>query len=63
MDIELYTFDCLGCGRCVKRCPSGILKMIDNGMCRFVNVQNEHLCIACRRCEEMCRTKAIRIVG
>ena len=34
----LYTFDCSGCGYCTEVCDSGILKLVDNGTCRFVNV-------------------------
>ena len=33
----LYTFDCSGCGYCTEVCDSGILKLVDNGTCRFVN--------------------------
>jgi len=60
-EIAIFTFDCTGCGRCVLRCPQHVLKLVDNGMCRFVTVVNEDACVGCGRCEEVCPVKAIKI--
>ncbi|MFV0588471.1 4Fe-4S dicluster domain-containing protein [Bacteroides reticulotermitis] len=61
MEIELFTYDCIGCGRCVEYCPRGVLRIVENGMCCFVNVANADLCTGCRRCEKACPTKAIHV--
>lgn len=61
MQIILYTYNCTGCGRCAKHCPKKILKMADNGMCRFVNVTDENSCTGCGKCVKLCAAKAIRI--
>jgi len=61
-EIKLYTFDCIGCGKCIRKCPNEVLKLVNNGMCRFICVANEYLCTGCKRCEQACRNKAIRII-
>jgi ferredoxin len=59
--INLFTYDCTGCGKCVRVCPPKILKIVNNGMVRFVNMENEDACIGCGRCERVCRNNAIKI--
>lgn len=61
-EIRLFTYDCIGCGICWHKCKKNVLKMVDNGMCKFVNVIKETSCIGCRLCEELCPTNAIIIV-
>jgi len=60
-EIKLFTFDCTGCGICRDKCKNNVLKIIDNGMCRFVNVIDEASCIGCGLCEKHCPTNAIKI--
>lgn len=57
----LYTFDCTGCGRCVESCPSGVLQLVDNGRCRFVQAVDERRCIECGRCVRVCRNGAVKL--
>jgi len=61
-EIKLYTFDCTGCEKCIQKCKNNVLKIVDNGMCRFVNVINEASCIGCGLCETYCYHDAIKIV-
>ena len=57
--IILYTFDCTGCGYCTKVCGNNVLRLVDNGACRFVNVADAGRCNGCRRCERRCPQGAI----
>lgn len=59
--IVLYTFDCTGCGYCVRVCGSEVLKLVDNGVCRFVNVADASRCNGCGRCERRCPNGAISL--
>lgn len=59
--IVLYTFDCTGCGYCVRVCGCGTLRIVDNGACRFVNVADAALCNGCGRCERRCPRGAITL--
>lgn len=59
--IVLYTFDCTGCGYCVKVCGNEVLKLVDNGACRFVNVADASRCNGCGRCERRCPNGAISL--
>jgi|WetSurMetagenome_2_1015567.scaffolds.fasta_scaffold199838_2 NAD-dependent dihydropyrimidine dehydrogenase PreA subunit len=61
--ISLFTYDCTGCGRCIRACHKHVLKMIDNGMARFINTINEDDCTGCGRCESACENDAIKITG
>ena len=59
--IVLYTFDCTGCGYCVKVCGNEVLKLVDNGACRFINVADASRCNGCGRCERRCPNGAISL--
>ncbi|MCK9161021.1 MAG: 4Fe-4S binding protein [Bacteroidaceae bacterium] len=61
-DIITYTFDCIGCGKCVSVCPHQALKLVNNGMCSFVNVIDVDLCNGCKKCERVCKVGAIKII-
>lgn len=60
-EIVLHTFDCIGCGRCIEACGNGVLKFVDNGACRFINVADAARCTGCGRCERRCPKKAISL--
>lgn len=60
-EIILRTYDCTGCGHCVEACRRGVLRLADNGQCRFVQVADAERCAGCRHCERSCPNKAIVI--
>lgn len=31
MEIEIYADKCIGCGKCVENCPSGVLSITNDG--------------------------------
>lgn len=60
--IDLFTYSCRECGKCIQKCSNHVLKLINNGMTRFVNVIDEKACNACCKCEKVCTHQAIKIV-
>jgi NADH-quinone oxidoreductase subunit F len=59
---DLITFsiiekDCIGCGRCLKVCPSSAI----TGENKKPHVIDEKLCIRCRACYEVCPVDAVLI--
>ena len=45
---------CIGCGRCFKVCPRGVLEMVG---------VNEDTCIGCGRCFKVCPRGVLELVG
>lgn len=60
-DLKLYTYHCTGCGRCTKACRRGVLQLVDNGNCRFVNIADASRCRGCGHCVRSCPHKAIAL--
>lgn len=50
---------CIGCGRCVKVCPTGAWSLDEKGGLRH----DRQLCVMCGRCAEVCPSAAIEIAG
>ena len=61
MEIDIFTYNCTGCGKCVTCCPCGCFTLVDNGSCRFVNIIAADLCIGCKLCEQHCPNNVIKI--
>jgi ferredoxin len=59
--INLFSYSCLGCGRCVRVCPNQVLKVINTGKVRLVNVVKAESCTGCGKCEEVCPHHVIKI--
>ena len=49
---------CIGCGECVKVCPTEACRLTSEGI-----ITNEELCTLCRKCAEVCPTLAIEMSG
>ncbi|HHR6150045.1 TPA: choline TMA-lyase-activating enzyme [Providencia alcalifaciens] len=55
---------CVGCGKCVDVCPTGIHYMTTNEQGEAVHRVNRSIdCIGCRKCEEVCISDALDIMG
>jgi NAD-dependent dihydropyrimidine dehydrogenase PreA subunit len=59
--INLFSYSCEGCGRCVRVCPNQVLKVINTGKVRLVNVVKAESCTGCGKCEEVCPHHVIKI--
>lgn len=57
----IYTYDCKGCRKCINRCQSNALKLIDNGYCCYVVVSDINKCTGCEKCIAVCETRAVRL--
>lgn len=49
---------CVGCGKCIDVCPSGVHKISDGAL-----VHNIGDCTACGACEALCRGRALKLYG
>jgi len=55
-------YSCIGCGRCVQRCPSGlnpmyIQRVVGRGRRDGLDDYDPHLCIGCGTCSYICPSK------
>ncbi len=57
MEIKVQTDACIGCGKCVKICPFGVIELVEN-----VAVIGDG-CTFCKACVEECPVDAITIEG
>ncbi|CRL61863.1 Benzylsuccinate synthase activating enzyme [Proteus vulgaris] len=61
----MYSHDkCVDCGKCVDVCPAGVHYMTTNESGKQVHrVDRAVDCIGCRKCEEVCISDALDIMG
>lgn len=59
--INLFSYSCVGCGRCVRVCPNRVLRVVNTGKVRLVNAVKAEACTGCGRCEEVCPHHVIKI--
>ncbi|WP_434502514.1 hypothetical protein [Prevotella sp.] len=45
--INLFTYACTGCGKCILNCHRHVFRVVDNGMIHFINTLNEDNYIGC----------------
>jgi pyruvate formate lyase activating enzyme len=57
-DLLYLEIKCIGCGRCIKACPSGARRISDDGL-----ATDRGLCDNCGRCVEVCYTEALQLSG
>lgn len=62
ISLQIATYDCSGCGNCVRRCKRNVLKMVHNQSCSFVTVANPDNCVGCGHCTYVCGTGAIELI-
>lgn len=60
--LHVLTYDCIGCGECVKRCRRNVLKLADNGQCRYAVVAYPGQCVGCKKCLSVCQTGALELI-
>ncbi len=60
--LEVLANRCIGCGSCVRTCPSRLIKMEDLGNERLLTFSSGR-CIYCGRCAAACPEKAIQITN
>lgn len=58
-DIKIDHEKCNLCINCLRTCPMQVFKVIDK---KIVQVEGE-ICIACRNCEVVCETGALKVHG
>ena len=54
MTLRIENKSCIACGKCVKTCPEGAIKMADN-----LPVIDYDVCVNCGKCAEACPRKTI----
>lgn len=59
--LDIFTFDCIGCGKCVAQCRHDVLTLVNNGRCNYAVVADRSRCVGCGKCVQTCRTKAIEL--
>jgi ferredoxin len=60
--IHILDAHCVGCGRCVKRCPRRVLEMIEDGTGKHAIVTRPSQCTACGDCLPKCRFNALELI-
>jgi ferredoxin len=60
--IDVFTYDCIGCGTCVSRCRQDVLKLVSNGVCQYAMVVNPEACVGCGKCMKACPVKAVELL-
>ena len=48
---------CIGCGICVKQCPTEVFSLKE----KRAEAHSIHECMACRLCEVICPQKSIKV--
>ena len=62
ISLQVFAYECSGCGQCVKRRRREVLKMVNNGSCSYATVVNPESCVGCGNCVDVCKTYAIELI-
>ena len=58
-EISLNPVNCMGCGFCLKQCPSGAVSLDEKGVMKYDRLK----CAACGLCAQLCPTEARKKFG
>ncbi|KAL7720099.1 4Fe-4S ferredoxin-type domain-containing protein [Entamoeba marina] len=59
--IKIDDKKCIGCGKCIKDCPSKVISLVDGKAA--IKKANEDLCLECGQCASICKEGAISFSG
>lgn len=62
ISLQIFAYECSGCGYCAKRCRRDVLKMVNNGSYSYATVSNPENCVGCGNCVKVCQTHAIELI-
>ena len=59
---KVNAVSCIGCGNCVRHCPSGALRMVRDNEGKQVVTVAEEQCIGCGACEYLCPVRPVSAI-
>lgn len=62
ISLQIFAYECSGCGKCVEKCRRDVLKMVNNGSCKYAILINPDNCIGCGNCIKACKSHAIELI-
>lgn len=62
ISLQIFAYECSGCGKCAEKCRRDVLKMVNNGSCKYAILINLDNCIGCGNCIKACKSHAIELI-